>query len=178
MDDEVDFEFLLLKFPDYRKLIEQVTSHLDGERQYIDLGAGTGNNAIRLLEDPDREVWAVATNETTLRRLRDRLANEYPPAYVDRLTIVQEDTLRHDALPLASFDAAVMTSVLYAVRTPESCLHRSTGFSSWAAFWPCPPRIVRPTWTSSSTTSKESLNRQYVFDQYRELFDAARASTT
>ena len=59
MEDEVNwshyavvYDTLLLAFPEYGALIEQVTRLVDGKRRCIDLGAGTGNNALPLLKDP------------------------------------------------------------------------------------------------------------------------------
>ncbi|APW61697.1 TIR domain-containing protein [Paludisphaera borealis] len=170
----VVYDALLLKFPAYLKLVEQVTRLVDGKRRCIVLGAGTGNDTLQLLQDPDRDVWAVEVNETMLGQFRAKLV-DYPPDFSDRLTIVKDNILRLDAMPRASFDAAVMTNVLYAVQDRDGCLNQVN-------------RILKPGGILAlSTPHRETdvdalfaglsaaLEQQDLLDRYQEHFDAARA---
>ncbi len=171
----VVYDDLLLKFPEYRALVQQVTDLVGGARRCIDLGAGTGNGSIDLLRaDPEREVWAVEINETMLRQFRAKLAAA-GGGYDDRLTIVKDNVTRLDALPRAWFDAAVMTNVLYAVRDRRACLRQVN-------------RILKPHGVLALSTPhretdvdrlftklREALERQGLFEASREQFEAARS---
>jgi ubiquinone/menaquinone biosynthesis C-methylase UbiE len=170
----VVYDDLLLQFPDYRALVQQVAGLVGGSRRCIDLGAGTGNGTIELLRDPEREVWAVEINETMLHHLRAKLAPS-GCEHEDRLTVVKDNLTRLDALPRAYFDAAVMTNVLYAVRDRQACLRQVN-------------RVLKPHGVLALSTPhrgtdvdrlfkklREALERQGVFEAFREQFDAARS---
>lgn len=169
------YDRLLLHFNEYTRLVRQVTDLVGDARLCIDLGAGTGNGALRLLRAPDREVWAVEVNETMLRHFRAKLEDPENAALRDRLTVVKDDIQRLDALPRATFDAAVMINVLYAVRDREACLREVN-------------RILKPRGTLALSTShrgtdvdrlfrelRRSLEAKGIFFEFQEHFDAARA---
>ncbi|HMB06386.1 MAG TPA: TIR domain-containing protein [Isosphaeraceae bacterium] len=168
----VVYDSLLLRFPEYRDLIALVASKVGGARRCLDLGAGTGNGAIRLLEsDPAREVWAVEINETMLRHFRAKIASSGVD-YSDRLTILKDNLLRLDALPAKSFHGAVMINVLYAIGDRSECLGNVN-------------RVLKPGGVLALSTPhrktdvdrlfsrlREVLEAQDVFDQYQEQFNA------
>jgi ubiquinone/menaquinone biosynthesis C-methylase UbiE len=82
---------------------------------------------LKLLADPNREVWAVEANETMLRHFRAKLRVEMQEKgidYSDRLTIVKDDILRLGGFPEAAFDAALLINVLYTVADREACLRQ------------------------------------------------------
>jgi ubiquinone/menaquinone biosynthesis C-methylase UbiE len=169
----VVYDTLLLEFPEYLDLIALVADGVGGARRCLDLGAGTGNGAIRLLEtDPNREVWAVELNETMLRHFRAKLAASGRD-YADHLTIIKDNILRLDGLPRASFDGAIMTNVLYAVHDRRECLRNVN-------------RVLKRGGVLSLSTPhrdtdvrrlfdrlQEVLEAKGLFDQYQEQFDAA-----
>jgi hypothetical protein len=56
----VIYDALLLNFPDYMDLLNIVARQIQDAQLCLDLGAGTGNSALALLDnDPTRVVWAV-----------------------------------------------------------------------------------------------------------------------
>ena len=58
---------------EYWHLIDCVVEMVKGRKNCLDLGAGTGNGAIRLLEaDSSRKVWAVEKNEGMIDVLREK----------------------------------------------------------------------------------------------------------
>ena len=170
------YDTLLLEFPEYLDLVRLVTDQVGNARRCLDLGAGTGNCTMRLLEDdPNREVWAVEINDTMLRNFRAKLeANGV--TQTERLTILKDNILRLDALPSRSFDAAVMTNVLYAVADhAEDCLR-------------CVNRVLKNGAVLSLSTPhrltdvnrlfdrlEQVLETKGLFESFQEHFDAARA---
>ncbi len=70
----VSYDKLLTPFDDYRELVDLVVSMIGDAKRCIDLGAGTGNGTVRLLEtDSERQVWAVESNEAMLEYLRSKV---------------------------------------------------------------------------------------------------------
>jgi len=119
----LSYDKLLLNFDDYLELIDKIIREVGDARRCIDVGAGTGNGTLRLLDArPDREVWAVDYNETMLQYLRNK-AQEMPEIH-GRLAILKEDIQRLDEYPESYFDAAIMINVLYAVDDRVKCLRQ------------------------------------------------------
>ena len=138
-------------------------------------GGGTGNNALRLLDDPNREVWAVEINETMLRHFRAKLANDCPPDYADRLTIVKDNILRLDALPVPRSTRPSMTNVLYAVRDPECCLCQVNRILKPGGILVLSNPHRETDVDALFDQLQRSLDEQDLFDQFQEHFEAARA---
>lgn len=111
------YDRVLLEFPPYRDLIRNIIAGIPSAgRTVADLGAGTGNVTTALLEARHR-VTAVENNIAMLDRLRSK---HFDPS---RVTVVKSSVEDLSLLDDASFDAAVMMNVLYAVDDPLACLH-------------------------------------------------------
>ena len=111
------YDRVLLRYPPYKKLIQDVTGVLPYRRQCIlDLGAGTGNVTAALLE-AGHSVTAVENNLGMLDRLRSKKlpGNRQP-------TVVKSSIESLTSFDDESFDAAVMVNALYAVADPLGCL--------------------------------------------------------
>lgn len=174
----VVYDNLLLEFEEYGKLIKLVADQVGSAARCIDLGAGTGNTTLHLLEsDPEREVWYVEINETMLRHFRAKLKSQHLD-YGDRLTIIKDNIIRLDKFPPSSFDAAIMTNVLYAIDDREECLRNVN-------------RILKTGGILSISTSyretnvdrlfdalQDALAKKDLLDQYQEQVDVARARHT
>jgi ubiquinone/menaquinone biosynthesis C-methylase UbiE len=110
------YDRVLLEFPPYKKLIDDIIAVVPaGNQSVVDLGAGTGNVTAVLLQ-AGHAVTAVENNHAMLDRLRSKRMDR------NRLTVVKSSVENLDCLPDASFDAAVMVNVLYAVNDPLTCL--------------------------------------------------------
>ena len=118
----LSYDKLLGPFTDYNELLDLAVSQLGEAKLCADLGAGTGNATLKLLQThPSRQVWAVESNETMLQYLRQKVGT-----HLGRLTTIKDDIGRLGALRYQNncFDAAVMINVLYAVHDPLECLRQ------------------------------------------------------
>jgi ubiquinone/menaquinone biosynthesis C-methylase UbiE len=112
------YDPILLEFPGYRALIEEVTSYVPSRTsKVIDLGAGSGN-VTEALVGAGHHVTAVEMNLGMLERLRGKQFNP------KQVTIAKGSVMHLDFLDRESFDAAVMMNVLYAVDDPLECLEQ------------------------------------------------------
>ena len=168
----VSYDGLLTAFPEYGALVRQVVDLVGPARRCIDLGAGTGNGSLRLLETlPGREVWAVETNSTMLRYFRVKLDAEEAGGkdYGSRLTFVKDNILRLEYISAASFDAAVLINVLYTVDDPRACLLQAR-------------RLLKPGGAVVLSTSHRGTDVGRLFKRMREAltehgrFEALRAN--
>ena len=117
------YDRLLTPFTDYNELVSLVVSQVGDAALCADLGAGTGNATLKLLQTrSDRQVWAIESNENMLQYLKQKVA-----AHLARLTAVKDDVVRLGALRYQNnyFDAALMINVLYAVQDPMACLRQA-----------------------------------------------------
>jgi len=118
-----------LPFDDYNQLVELVVSKV-GQAQYcIDMGAGTGNGTIKLLEsNTERQVWTVDSTERMLEYLKAKVNSMCKKGkdYLERLTIVKDDIERMGVFCYSNdfFDAAILINVLYAIDSPKECLQQ------------------------------------------------------
>jgi ubiquinone/menaquinone biosynthesis C-methylase UbiE len=149
----VSYDQMLLRFPPYHQLLNEVTSLVGDSRYCADLGAGTGNCAKELLHGAyDRRVWAFESNEGMLQHLRAKLQD---PDLSTRLTVFKGDiALSLREFPEAFFDAAVMVNVLYALDEPERCLEEIY-------------RVLKPGGTLALSTSHSDTNVEKLFDAIR-----------
>ena len=125
----LSYDKLLLNFDDYDQLVSSIVKRLGSCRRCVDLGAGTGNGTLKLLQArPDREVWAVEASHAMLQCLIDKVTRAETDAecdYFKRLRPFREDILRLDqinVLPTGYFDGAALINVLYTLDDPERCL--------------------------------------------------------
>jgi len=106
---------------EYWNLIEFVTEMVGDRTKCIDIGAGTGNVAVRLLEsNPDIKVCAVEQNNGMLDLLRRKIAKNNQR--MDRLEVVQADALDLIKFHNDNFDAAILVNVLHTMEHRERCL--------------------------------------------------------
>lgn len=97
---------------------------ISADARVLDLGAGTGNIALRLVESSDRRsVVAVDKNRFMLGALRLKCQ---PYLRTDRgqpgVLALKQDITNLYGLPDDYFDVAVLNNVLYSVSAPEKCL--------------------------------------------------------
>lgn len=88
-------------------------------RKILDLGAGTGNLALRLLE-AGATVTAVDRNAAMLEKLQEKCT-----AHEQRLTILQRDGADLSRLGSESFDAVNIMLVLFAAEQPASIIREA-----------------------------------------------------
>ena len=117
------YDKLLRPFTDYNELVDLVVSQLGDAQLCADLGAGTGNATLKLLQlQPSRQVWAVDSNDKMLECMKQKVGQD-----VGRLTAIKDDVARLGALRYQNdyFDGAIMINVLYAVADPLECLRQA-----------------------------------------------------
>jgi SAM-dependent methyltransferase len=124
------YDKLLIPFDDYHQLVELVVRKLGPARRCVDLGSGTGNATLQLLQtDPHRTVWAVESNEGMLRYLQRKLQSLTDAGHdlSGRLVQVKDDVQTLYALQDKEdfFDGAILINVLYAVEDPVACLRQA-----------------------------------------------------
>jgi len=179
----VSYDKLLLNFPEYQNLLDGLVARVSGRQRCLDLGAGTGNATLRLLQsDERREVCAVEPNHAMAKQLIskvEQLENSTSSSYFSRVQILKESILRLDEFSRivrpGSYDAALMMNVLYAVDDPQKCLQRVAALLK--------PGGVLVLSTSHRDTSVDnlfatlaaSLKAKGLFEQLRTNFDDARA---
>lgn len=116
------YDALLLNFSDYVALLDAVANLMAGARTCVDLGTGTGNSAISLLNcDASRTVCAVDSNEFMLNRLREKRNLRRH----DRLTTFECDIHRMPFFGNETFDGLTMVNSIYAVDDPLTCLREA-----------------------------------------------------
>jgi ubiquinone/menaquinone biosynthesis C-methylase UbiE len=167
----VVYDKLLLNFPDYLDLLKIVVSQIEHAQLCLDLGAGTGNSALALLDnDPTRIVWAIESNEIMLRQFRNKVSENYR----NRLHIVKDDIHKMPDFDAAFFDSATMVNTLYALDDPEACLREVN-------------RVLKMEGTLALSTPhkgtnvdqlfvrlKEALVKKGIFESLEKAFHAAR----
>ena len=157
------YDRLLLEFREYHRLVDLVTSKLGDARLCADLGAGTGNATLKLLNDlPTREIWAIESNEAMMGYLRDKLecgGTADKNGLKDRLFIVKNDVMSLPQFDDGFFDGVLMLNVLYAVEDRQRCLEEVA-------------RILKPGGTLAISTSTNETNVPKLFNAMRrELID-------
>jgi ubiquinone/menaquinone biosynthesis C-methylase UbiE/PAS domain-containing protein len=168
----VSYDRLLLPFKAYTDMVEKVVAMVGPSKLCVDLGAGTGTPAVRLLEsNPERIVWAIDYNDAMLQFLqakaREKSRND--PSILNRLTTIKGNLLRLTQLSSQKnyFDAAVMINVLYAVEDPVACLTRAAD-------------LLKPAGTLVLTTPHKGTDVRKLFVEMRRrltelgLFESLR----
>lgn len=126
----ISYDKLLLNFPDYDALLRCVVDRVADCTRCLDLGAGTGNATVKLLQSrQDRAVWAVESNHAMIQQLLckvEHLEGTMGEDFFGRLCIWKEDLMRLDDcaefLAPGTYDAAILTNVVYAVEDPAKLL--------------------------------------------------------
>src|SRR5262249_33542582 len=122
------YDEVIRPFPEYQKLLDLVVDQIGDAQNCLDVGAGTGNATIRMLERAqekgiDRHVTVVEKNEEMLRQLEKKL--QAKPEFRSKVSIVKGDIvsyLKRMELAEGKFDACVMLNVLFALDDPVACL--------------------------------------------------------
>ncbi len=178
----VSYDKLLLNFPEYAKLLDDVIAGVCGTQRCLDIGAGTGNATLRLLKsDNSVEISAVEPNHAMVQQLIskvDQLEKTTHLNYFSRLQVLKESVLDLDRFPRllrpGSYDAALLVNVLYAVDDPQKCLQKV------AALLRRGGRISISTPHRDTNVDrlfdamKDSLKGQGLFNSLRSNFDDAR----
>jgi SAM-dependent methyltransferase len=139
----VSYDAILLKFPPYSQLIQEVIGGVPREARHVmDLGAGTGNVSRALLQRGHR-VTAVENNQAMLEKL---FSKKLDPAG-SRLILKKNSAATLGSFPDNSFDAIVAVNVLYALDDPLGCIRNVA-------------RILKPggVFTLSTTTAETELD--------------------
>ena len=112
----VSYDRVLPRLHFYRELVEtHVSTILAADaKTVLDLGAGTGNVTIPLLNS-DCMVTAVDLGQAMLDHLRSKVQEEHQH---DRLTQIQDNAESLPNLADASFDAVTISHVLYDMQQP------------------------------------------------------------
>jgi ubiquinone/menaquinone biosynthesis C-methylase UbiE len=114
----------------YNELLAKFIGGYDGvggipeDAKILDLGAGTGNFAEKLIKtSPDRVVVAVENNRHMLELLKRKCRNFLrTDKSVPGVIPIRQDITSLFGQEDSSFDFVTMNNVLYAVPDPEACL--------------------------------------------------------
>jgi ubiquinone/menaquinone biosynthesis C-methylase UbiE len=153
----VSYDKLLDLFTDYHDLVDLVISQVGGAQLCADLGAGTGNATLKLLQaEPTRQVWAVESNEMMLQYLKQKVGS-----HLGRLTAIKDDIVRLGALRYQNdyFDAAIMINVLYAVQDPLECLRQAC-------------RILKPGGVLAVSTPHKNTDVKKLLKKLRDVLQS------
>ncbi len=128
----ISYDKLLLNFSANVQLLETIVAKVAGCQRCLDLGAGTGNVTLQLLQSDDsRFVCAVEPNHAMAQQLISKvehLESSTNTNYFSRLHVMKESIQRLDEYPKivrpGSYDAALLVNVLYAIDDPQKCLEK------------------------------------------------------
>lgn len=155
----------------YQELLDEVlgeTGREDGlERlgpnaRVIDLGAGTGNIALRLAEGGERRnIVAIDKNRFMLGALRSKCQKFLQ---IDRhqagVIALKQDITNLYGLPDDQFDVAILNNVLYTLNDPMRCLREVC-------------RVLRRGGQIRVTGPKKDSNLKFLFERIKGDIEAA-----
>jgi ubiquinone/menaquinone biosynthesis C-methylase UbiE len=135
-------------FSGYKSLRAQVCDLAGAGPRFLDLGCGTGNCTMYLLEKhPEALVHSIESNEAMLRKLDAKLDH-----HRHRCTLIKGDgAISLAELAPGSFDACVMMNVLFGLDDPAACLKEVH-------------RVLRPGGVLALSTSTETTDVTRLFD--------------
>jgi ubiquinone/menaquinone biosynthesis C-methylase UbiE len=118
----LSYDKIISHFTDYERLLNMVVDNVGNAIHCADLGAGTGNATIKLLEtNKDRYVLAVEKNEAMLDSLQRKL--EQGCGLARRALLYKGDiTTCLMEERESSLDACIMLNVLFALDHPKQAL--------------------------------------------------------
>lgn len=141
-------------FGEYRALVDVVVTWLPRCDRCIDIGAGTGNASLRLLEEGRVErILAVERDTAMIARFREKLA-ALGAGPSGRIGLVRCDALDLGCLPDGRFDSAVLVNVLHAVEDSRRCLREAS-------------RVLRPGATMVLSTSHRDTDVESLLEAIR-----------
>jgi|GEM_PF-4710677 len=152
------YDAIISACAEYQKLLDQVIARVGLARTCLDVGAGTGNAAIKLLQTSrTRRVHAIDMNQAMLRRLDAKLTKM--PELRQRVEITNADCISAlgavkeegtSVIKSETYDACVMLNVLFAMDDPVSCLKEIH-------------RVVRQDGVFVLSTSRSTTNVDQLF---------------
>ncbi|HVQ77051.1 MAG TPA: class I SAM-dependent methyltransferase [Candidatus Binatia bacterium] len=145
------YDAVLPNLPNYTEALDEHCTRLAPRpgRAILDLGAGTGNLTLRLLE-AGATVTAVDRNRAMLDRLHDKCT-----AHEDRLTVVERDAADLSCFDAGSFDAVNVLLMLFAVEQPASVIREA---------W----RVLRPGGSLVLTEPAHSFDLDRILEETEE----------
>ena len=121
------YDAVVQKYPSYIRLVDKVVEQIKECSECLEIGAGTGNTTLRLLDMPGRRVTAIESNDAMLGHLSDKLMDYEKRTKIlkgDATTVVRricQERLDDQKRPEV-YDACVMMNVLFALQDPGECL--------------------------------------------------------
>lgn len=114
------YDLVLQELDFYREVVNRHCCAMiaEGILRVIDIGAGTGNVAIPLLE-AGRSVSAVDISRAMLDRMRSKLSTQNS----EKINIIQQDGKDLSTIDDCSFDGANILLALFDMGEPESALN-------------------------------------------------------
>lgn len=124
------YDRILNKTELYKDLVRQMLGEsgplqpFPERARILDLGAGTGNLAIRLMNSPQKYfVAAVENNRTMLAKLRDKTDQFHTDVFGNHgIQCIKQDITSLNGVDDNSFDGVIMNNVLYSVTDYKACL--------------------------------------------------------
>ncbi len=151
----ISYDKVLLEMDFYTEVVDRHVSALSGGecKRVADLGAGTGNVAIRLLQH-GRRVLALDISWAMLQWLRCKVNGDS----ASNLSVLEENAEVCNRVDSGSFDGVSILLALYDMEHPEAAFQQAL-------------RILRPGGTLIITEPKRCFELQPLLDRVDEILD-------